>query len=186
MRSTTSLLLVAPLLILAAACGSDGDSSGDDTASTDTPVDTAAGSETTDAPDDDTASTDAPDVEAPDVSGGGTATLTLANGESFEFEDVLCSLEPQMSAGSEILFTAVAYGDPGLDITQFGDEGAVTDVASISVYDGNYDSLWEANTLYGSTVELSLDGNTISGTAQFLQGGDPSIEPVDGEVVANC
>ena len=44
------------------------------------------------------------------------------NGETIEFSSVLCTLEPQMAAGSEILFTAVSYGDPGLDITQFGDD----------------------------------------------------------------
>jgi hypothetical protein len=41
-----------------------------------------------------------------------------------------------MAAGSEILFTATSYGDPGLDITQFGDKVTITGVASISVYDG--------------------------------------------------
>lgn len=189
MRTTTPLLLVAPILVLSAACGSDGDSSSnDESVTTESTADSTVGAASTEAPDDDAAvtATDAPAVESPDVSGGGTATVTLANGESFEFDGVLCSLEPQMSAGSEILFTAVSYNDPSLDVTQFGDEGTVTDVASISIYDASYETLWEANTLFGSSVELGLDGSTISGTGQFLQGGDLTSAPVDGEVTASC
>jgi hypothetical protein len=110
----------------------------------------------------------------------------LANGETFEFATVLCSLEPQMAAGSEILFTATSYDDPGLDITQFGNEGTITGVASISVYDGNYETLWDASSLYGSTVELTLDGSTIRGTGSFLPGPDLIGDAVEGEVVANC
>ncbi len=112
--------------------------------------------------------------------------MTLANGETFEFPTVLCSLESQMSAGSEILFTATSYDDPGLDITQFGDEGTITDVASISVYDGDFETLWDANTMFGSSVELTLDGTTIRGTGSFLPGPDLIGDAVDGEVVANC
>ena len=54
------------------------------------------------------------------------------------------------------------------------------------VYDGDYETLWEANSMFGSIVELALDGSTIRGTGSFLAGGDISNEPVDGEVVANC
>ncbi len=112
--------------------------------------------------------------------------MTLANGETFEFATVLCSPEPQMAAGSEILFSAVSNEDLGLDITQFGDDGTITGVASISVDDGDYQTLWEANSMFGSTVELVLDGSTLRGTGSFLEGGDISNETVEGEVVATC
>ncbi len=112
--------------------------------------------------------------------------MTLANGETFEFPTVLCALEPQTAAGSEILFTATSYDDPGLDITQFGDEGTITGVASISVYDGDFETLWEANSMFGSPVELTLDGSTIRATGSFLPGPDLMGESVEGEVVANC
>ena len=162
MATTTRVLVLVALMVLAVACGSDGDSS--DSASNDSVVvDDASGGST-----------------------GGGATLTLANGETFEFPTVLCSLESQMSAGSEILFTATSYDDPGLDITQFGDEGTITDVASISVYDGDFETLWDANTMFGSSVELTLDGTTIRGTGSFLPGPDLIGDAVDGEVVANC
>ncbi len=192
MTSTTRLLLVVPLLIAAAACGSDGDSSSEPVSDA-TAVDDSVTADVTTGPDDassesdtEPATTESDNEPAPPPSGGGGATLTLANGETYEFATVLCTLEPQMAAGSEILFTATSYDDPGLDITQFGDDGTITGVASISVYDGDFETLWEANTMFGSTVELTLDGSTIRGTASFIEGGDISNEAVDGEVVANC
>lgn len=102
---------------------------------------------------------------------------------------MLCSLEPQIAAGSEILFTATSYDDPGLDITQFGQEGPVTDLATVSVYDASYETLWEASSLYaplGGTIELSLDGSTINGSGAFFAGGDIEEQPVNGTLVANC
>ncbi len=197
------LLLLAPLVVAMVACGDDGDSSseGDDTAAaestgSDDPRDEPADTDPADTDPADTGTTSdstAPEsgetdaeTEAPAGTDGAAATLTLANGDTFEFATVLCSLEPQVAAGSEILFTATSYDDPGLDITQFGDDGTITGVASISVYDGDYESLWEANSMFGSNVELSLDGSTIRGTGSFLQGGDISNDAVEGEVVANC
>ncbi len=184
MRTLTRLLVLSPLIVAVAACGSDGDST--DEAATDgadvtTPSVAADESDTT---------TEVVDESvAPPPAGGGDgggATLSLSNGETIEFPSVLCSLEPQMSAGSEILFTAVSYDDPSLDITQFGDEGTITGVASISVYDADFETLWEANSMFGSPVELTLDGSTIRGTGSFLAGGEMGGETVDGEVVANC
>ena len=169
MAAPTRLLVLVALLVAVGACGSDADSS--DEVSNDT---VTAGP------------TEPDDATAPAPPGGGGATLTLANGETFEFATVLCALEPQMAAGSEILFTATSYDDPGLDITQFGDEGTITGVASISVYDGNFESLWEANTMFGSAVELTLDGSTIRGTGSFLAGGEMTDEAVEGEIVADC
>jgi hypothetical protein len=179
---------------LLAACGSDSDTT--ESVSTDSSAD---GAVTTDAKESDNAVTtnaDEPDDadgsdngEPPALpSGDGTAVLTLANGETFEFS-VRCSLESQIAAGSEILFTATSYDNPGLDITQFGDEGTVTDIASVDVYDGDYETLWGAATLYeafGGSLELTLDGTTIRGVGTFYSGGDPAGEAVEGEVIANC
>ena len=199
--AVTRLLALAALVLVAAACGSDEASSADDgsqpeaaTTEADTETEPADDTETADdietADDTETADGDDADAAGGDGAGGagsgGAATLTLANGETIEFASVLCALEPQVSAGSEILFTAVSYGDPGLDITQFGDEGTVTDVASISVYDADFETLWEANSMFGSTVELTLDGTTIRGSGSFLEAGEMTTEPVEGEIVANC
>ncbi|MDW3213276.1 MAG: hypothetical protein R8G01_04705 [Ilumatobacteraceae bacterium] len=175
MRSLTALLTTAALTLAMTACGGDDDT----TTNTD---DDAGASGTPEA------AADEPADDQPAGSGGSDATLTLANGETFEF-GILCSLEPQMAAGSEILFTAVSYDTPGLDITQFGDEGNVTGIATISVYDESYESLWEAGTFYeavGGTIELSLDGSTIRGSGSFFPGGDTTATPVDGEIVAEC
>jgi hypothetical protein len=196
MRSISAILTSTALALALTACGGDdsatdtpdpGDAPAADEPAADEPVadepvaDEPAGDEPATEP-----AADEPAADEP--AGGKGAVLTLANGESFEFS-VLCSLEPQVAAGSEILFTATSYDTPSLDITQFGDDGTVTGIASISVYDENYDTLWEASTIYesfGGTIELSLDGSTIRGSGSFYPGGDIAATPVDGEVVAEC
>ena len=35
-------------------------------------------------------------------------------------------------------------------------------------------------------LELTLDGTTIRGSGSFLEGGEMTTEPVEGEIVANC
>ena len=177
-RSRISLTLAAGLLALT-ACGGDDDSTSDD-------ADAADVAEPAAEPAVEPAAE--PAAEPSGGTGQGAATLTLDNGEQFEFS-ILCGLESQMAAGSEILFNVVSYDDTGLDITQFGDEGTVTDFASISVYDASFETIWEAASLFeafGGTIELSLDGSTVTGSGSFYPGGDPTTTPVEGQVVANC
>ncbi|WP_040494141.1 hypothetical protein [Ilumatobacter nonamiensis] len=208
---TTLLPAVLVSALLIASCGDDDSSSEDssaaDAASADTDGvadDPAAADTVGDVPQDSDAGPEPeaeadPSTEGDDGSGGeippgvteGSATLTLENGETFEV-DVFCTLEPQISAGSEILFTATSLGDPILDITQFGDEGPVTEIGSVQVINGDtYESLWGASTIYepfGGALELSLDGSTINGSGDFYPGDDPveGGDPVPGEVVADC
>ncbi len=64
----------------------------------------------------------------------------------------------------------MSYDDPALDITQLGDEGTVTDLAVITVYGGDYETLWEAgstNEGFGGSLDLSLDGSTIVGSGSL-------------------
>jgi hypothetical protein len=185
MRSLPAILTTAALTLALAACGGDDDSAADADAAR--PVETETESEQ---PETETETeTGEPETGSPEGgSSGDDAVLTLANGETFEF-GILCTLEPQMAAGSEILFTAVSYDTPGLDITQFGDDGTVTGIATISVYDGDFETLWEAGSFYdafGGSIELSLDGSTIRGSGSFFPGGDIAVTPVDGEIVAEC
>jgi hypothetical protein len=195
--------------LLLAACGSDADSGSADDAETVGTGAAANDAEPNDAEPDDaetvgteTAPDEPADPEANPESednsddapatGQGTATLTLDNGETLQF-DVACTLEPQIAAGSEILFTATSLsGDIRLDITQFGDEGPVTDIASITVFDGaSFEALWGASDTYepfGGSLELEIDGSTISGAGDFYAGDDPieGGDPVAGNVIANC
>lgn len=193
---TSLICAVASTTLLLVACGSDdGDSgaSGSDAAATATDevpqsTDAEAGSENTEPAPTAVDSAGEGSDEGGSNSSGTTATLRLANGESYEFS-ILCTLEPQMAAGSEILFTAVSYDDPGLDITQFGDEGTVTDLAVITVYDGDFETLWEAGSIYeafGGSLDLSVDGATIVGSGSFYAAGDPAAVPVQGDLQANC
>ncbi len=118
--------------------------------------------------------------------GQGNATLELDNGDTFEFS-ILCSLQPQEAAGSEILFTVVSYDDPyNLDITQFGAE-SFGGAANISVYDSTtYDTVWESNSMFGNDIELSLDANTVTGEGTFFEGDAVTGDGVQGRVEANC
>jgi hypothetical protein len=161
----------AAALVIASCGGDDSESAASDDS---TPEGTAA-----------TATTDGTE---PSAGGAGTATLELSNGEAYEFS-ILCGLESQEVAGSEIVFNAVSYDDPGLDVTQFGDEGTVTNLASITVYTSDFETLWEANSIYeafGGSIELSVEGSTISGSGSFYAGADPATDPVDGQLQANC
>jgi len=209
MRRTLLILVAmfASLVLLAAACGSD--SSDEESAETTGDSDEASTeAEEPDPPAEDAADDsdqsasepepEEPEAEAPDdseaaapppPSGDTGAVLNLENGETYTFS-VLCYLETQEAAGSEILFTAASYDNPSLDITQFGDEGTVTGVSVVSVYDAeSYDTLYEASSSYeglGGTLTLTLEGSTITGIGDFYPAGDPGVTPVPGEIVANC
>jgi hypothetical protein len=187
------LALLAALMLVASACSSDSsepassNSPAAETTAADagTPESTAAdvpGTESTDADDGETPTT-APAVQA---SGSQTATVTLDSGDVFEFS-ALCWLETQESAGSEILFTVVSYDDPvNLDVTQFGAD-SFGGAANISLYDStSYDTLWEASSLYGTQIELNLDGSTVTGSGDFHPAGDIAATPVAGQLIANC
>jgi hypothetical protein len=191
-------VVVMCVLLLAAACGGSDDEpevvATDDAASSqaegqgDASDDQEASDEAEAAPEEDAASSEAaaPAAAPAAPSGGARATLTLANGEVFEF-GLLCTLEPQVAAGSEILFTAVSYDDPyNLDITQFG-ENDFDGLATVSVYDSStYDTVWEASSGFGGDLTLGLDGSTITGSGSFLAGGELGGESVQGEIVAAC
>lgn len=182
----SGLLIVAIVMLLASGCGSDGDDESETQAASD--VDSGAEEpEATEPPEDSAAEPPQEEQPAPPA-GGASATLTLGNGEVYEFS-ILCVTDPQEAAGSEILFTAVSYDDPGLDVTQFGDEGTVTDLSVVSVYDGDFNTLYEASSTYeafGGSLTLNLDGNQITGTGDFYPGGDPAETSTPGDLVADC
>ena len=189
-RTCQGLALAAAIALLS-ACGSSNDA-----APTAEPASEATQPESAEPPSDsgDAASeseTESDSEAAPAVAPAGdvNATLSLDNGETFEFF-VLCSLEPQIAAGSEILFTATSFDDPSLDITQFGDGPLyVADNASVSVDGASFETLWEADSNFeplGGGMELSLDDSTITGTGMFFPAGDIEGSAVAGTVVANC
>ena len=181
MRTFIALVLVA---VLAAGCGGDSDDNGSGSAGDDTATTTAAEStDTTAADDDDDAGSD----DASSTAGANaSARVVLANGETFDFS-VLCVLESQEAAGSTILFTATSYDRPyHFDLTQFGDD-SFGGSATVSIYDAEtFDTLWEANSMVGATLELVKDGSTITGSGTFLPAGEFGAEGVEGTVEVNC
>ena len=186
------IALLFTMMLVTSACSSDGSETVSDDEPTPETTTTADAATTTTAADAATTTTaaDAGDTptEAPaaEASGAQTATVTLDNGDVFEF-GALCWLETQESAGSEILFTVVSYDDPvNLDVTQFGAD-SFGGAANISLYDStSYDTLWEASSLYGTEIELVLDGSTVTGSGDFYPQGDIAATPVPGQLVANC
>lgn len=159
------------------------DSTGGEAAEADAADDEGAAADEADASD---PTSDQADGAGGGGGGSGSATVNLDSGEQFEFS-VLCALEPQEAAGSEILFTLVSYDEPvSLDVTQFGDD-SFDGAANISLYDtATYDTVWEASSIYGTTIELTLDGRTVRGVGVFYPAGDIDAEGVEGELVATC
>ena len=194
------LLGVIGCACLLIGCGGDDDddtSSSAKTSASSDPDDQAGDDETADEADpaddegvaaDESDESDATSGQADSTGGGGdgSATVDLDNGEQFEFS-VLCALEPQEVAGSEILFTLVSYDEPvSLDVTQFSDD-SFDGAANISLYDtATYDTVWEASSIYGTAIELTLDGRTVRGVGVFYPAGDIDAEGVEGELVATC
>ena len=190
MRTFIALVLVA---VLAAGCGGDSDDNGSGSAGDDTATTTAAESTDTTAADDSAddagaaAEDDAGSDDASSTAGANaSARVVLANGETFDFS-VLCVLESQEAAGSTILFTATSYDRPyHFDLTQFGDD-SFGGSATVSIYDAEtFDTLWEANSMVGATLELVKDGSTITGSGTFLPAGEFGAEGVEGTVEVNC
>ena len=184
------ITLLFTMMLVASACSGDGSESmnSDEATPATTGGATAATTSTTAPPPSTSAATPSTTADAPPDAGSGaqTATVSLDNGEVFEF-GALCWLETQESAGSVILFTVVSYDAPAnLDVTQFGAD-SFDGAANISLYDStSYDTLWEANSLYGTEVELMLDGSTVTGSGDFYLQGDIAATPVPGQLVANC
>lgn len=187
----TMLASVLALALLGAACGDDDDATED---AVDAGEDASADEATDETAGDETADEDAEDEEPAEDEGGeatsganGTAMLVLANGEEFEFS-ILCSLEPQMAADQEILFSVTSYDEPyGFDATKFGEDSVVPGMASIDVYDSEtYEALWSATSMVGGGVDLELDGSTVTGTATFFEGDEGLGDGVEGELTAVC
>ncbi|HSP04044.1 MAG TPA: hypothetical protein VLR27_11110 [Acidimicrobiales bacterium] len=186
-RCTKTLLTpVLALALLGAACGDDDDAAADAVGQDDSLDDANDAEETGDeATGDDEGAAD--EAEGEGTSGGdGTATLVLANGEEFEFS-VLCSLEPQMAADQEILFSVTSYDEPyGFDATKFGEDAVMPGMASMDVYDSEtYEAVWTASSVMGD-VELELDGSTVTGTGTFFEGDEGLGDGVAGELTASC
>lgn len=197
-RLTSALI---GLVLVVSACSSSSSDSGEATADAESPTTSSAATDsasTDTAAPAESATTTAAAAAAASSGGSGTATVTLDNGESYSFS-VICSLEPQVAAASEILFTAVSNDEPfGFDVTQFGQLGAETGgvldgIGGVTIWDSaTYDDVWAADSvmaqLDGSDFTLELSGSTITGSGMFVEGGD--IEKLDsavrGDLIVEC
>ncbi|MEA1903683.1 MAG: hypothetical protein U9N56_09180 [Actinomycetota bacterium] len=182
MKTRVVAVFIALMLVAVACGGSDAESSDTD-APTPTEIPTTEAA-TAAPPGTEAPSSDDEPAESSTSTNDPSATLTLDNGEVYKF-GILCALEPQESAGAEILFVVVSYDEPyNLDVNQFGADSFGGE-ATISVYDAEtYDTLWEAGAFSEATLELS--GSTVTGSGTFLEGGELGATEVHGELVADC
>ncbi len=201
-------VMVSALMLVVAACGaSDSETvtptspgaTAEETESADTqPADTQAEdispgatepADTTDTQPADTQPAEEPDDQSASpapATGNGTATVTLDNGDVFEFA-ILCVLDPAEVGDTEFEFYLVSYDDPfNLDVSQFT-EDSFGGAANITIFDStNFGTTWDANTSLGGEVELALDGTTVTGRGVFLKGEDAEGPGIRGDLIANC
>jgi hypothetical protein len=184
---------VSVLILVVAACGGASSEPATNTADQPSAVDSQPDDTqpaSTQPADTQTAEDPADQQESPAPAGGntggGTATVTLENGEVFEFA-ILCSLNPAEVGDTEFEFSLVSYDDPfNLDVSQFTKD-AFNGAANISIYDSTtFATTWEANTFFGGEVELVLNGTTVTGNGVFLKGDDAEGPGVRGDLLANC
>ena len=120
------------------------------------------------------------------------ATITFENGEVLE-TNVLCHLEPQVSAGQEILYTATSLSNPYFDLTVFGENSSFPG-AKLSWHETKdfkvYQVSWSSSHLLGrSTFEPVVEASTISGDVTLVRGQDETSEEGESrqaKVVVNC
>jgi len=185
--------LLALVLLGATACGGSAEvavpaDEASNTASTQADTDTAS---TQDAePEAEAAAPEAASEPAEPESasspriGQGTFELVLENGETYT-APVGCVLDPQIAAGSEILFTAAGQqGDLFYDVTQWG-ETSFGGTQSVEIVDTtSFDNLWRST---GSTgLVLELNGNVITGSGGFYPGEALNGPQTQGELTVTC
>lgn len=190
-RLLVALACVCSLVLV--ACSGDGDDEGTDAAAEDVEeqVDGSsdgAGDEPAGSADDEA---DTDDASSDGISMGGSGTLVL-DGETVEFDEVLCFLEPQEAAagGGLILFVGQGMGvdaegqDVLLDVSRYDEDSQFAgDVVSVEIGDimaGDNTSL-ESRTAEG-TVEV--EGSTIRAEITLEDFTDFSEVPASFEL--NC
>lgn len=164
-----AMVAVAALALLATGCGSDDDTATDDPA-TEASVSDAQANDTAAAGTSDSGTGDsaADDAESATRTGGtGSAQL---DGETIEFTEVLCYLEPQPAAsgGGNILFVAQGHGtntagEPIMvDVSRY-DEDSIVAGDTVDVVIGEVTAADAVQLGYRSEAEaVTLVENTVS------------------------
>jgi len=194
-RAKSSAALCALVLLFLTACGSSAavESTDDAAASASSGQSEAVAdtfdADTTEPEEQESESAPAEPEEAADEpaspqAGEGNFELVLENGESFS-APVRCTLEPQIAAGSEILFTAGGQqGNFYVDVTQWGETsfGASQDVEISDTT--TFEVVWRSTGSIG--LELELNGNMITGSGAFYQGENLNGPKTQGTVTVAC
>jgi len=120
----------------------------------------------------------------------GTATVTLENGDVYQFS-VVCSLGPVDAgvADRALLFSVDSFEDSTYHLTASvvsPDKYGNGELSLIQIWSmSNNEMIWEADST-GGEIELDIDDETVTGSAIFWAGGDTANPSVRGDLVANC
>jgi len=174
------LAIALALALIVAACG--GSDPASEPESDEGPAPTAGATQDTQAPADDPEPEEEPTeepAEEPATAGDIAITLTIGD-ETWEFPGSLCAFynAPAGDAGSE---WNVSYTQDGLQVYAADDEfGKLLSVADIE-NGGNPTVSWEAS---HDAVDITVDGNDISGTGTFTDNVNGGT--VEGTFEAHC
>lgn len=167
MRRHTLVSLVLVLGLLAACSGDD-----PSTAAQDAVDDALAGAADGDPGSAEDAAEDAQELadelaedleEQQAASGGGSATVTI-DGETWEFDSVLCAFgeEETGQEGAELVVSATADGlQFYVSIDDFGDSISLNDIEDFE----NPSVAWDANEFGGGEVTIEADGKEVTGSS---------------------
>lgn len=180
------LAVLAGFALLAAACGSDDGATGAEPSdgSTNSDADSAGVDDAEDAAvDDATADIDdlvdnLEDVQA--SQGGGSATLVVGDQE-WNFGSVLCAFGEEQIGQEGAVFNLSSIQD-GLQmyasIDSFGHSLSLDDIE-------DFENPSVSLSTFGDT-SISLDGKSITGEGEFMDGTSDSFETIPGTFTATC
>ena len=180
------LLLSAGLLL--ASCGGDDDET---STSADDVADAADGDRVADGGDtdlDDMAEGMVDDLEAQqEAAGGGGATFTV-DGQTYEFDAVLCAMGEDETGqeGAELVVSAIADGlQFYVSIDSFGNSISLNDVED---FENPSVSLSASEVVPGDVVTIEVDGKQVTGSSDAFRDdtSDDVMATVSGSFEATC
>lgn len=172
-RSTARLALaVAPLSMVLAACGGQADQGGSPGADASPGTSSAVPSPAAESP-------------ARPAAGGGSASLTVG-GDTWDFASALCAFGEEMigQAGAEFNLSAIQDGlQLYLSIDSYGHSASLKDIEDYENPSVSLDT--EFGPSEGSEF-IEVNGNQVSGEAEFVDGASDPPQTVPGSFEATC
>lgn len=178
-KTLAAALMLTLMSAFAFACSSD---SNDDNGDGDEPQMTATMAADGEEP---TVAEQPDGVDQPDVSGGGTATLTVGD-ETYTFDGYRCAFGTEETQNENVDFSSTAFGESATGArTQLSvDITLGTHAVTLNDID-DFENPSVALEAIGG-FELQIDGKNISAEASFDDGTTDEIESVAGTFEGTC